>query len=87
MAVSQPFAALPSQSPKPAPHDAILHAPATHDALALASVHGVPFCAGGFEHTPVVGAQVPAAWHTSLALHATGRQRQASPMPLPTLSF
>jgi hypothetical protein len=32
----------------------------------------VPFALTGFEQTPVVGSQAPAAWHWSSALHVTG---------------
>ena len=35
-------------------------------------MHAVPFAAAGFEHAPEAGSQVPAAWHWSLAVHATG---------------
>jgi hypothetical protein len=38
---------------------------------ALPSLHAVPFAAVGFEHTPVLGLQVPAAWHWSDAAHVT----------------
>ena len=37
----------------------------------LPSLQVVPFAAVGFEQTPVVGSQVPAAWHWSLAVHTT----------------
>jgi hypothetical protein len=40
--------------------------PATHESLwvqALPSLHAVPFAAEGFEHVPVAGLQIPAAWH------------------------
>ena len=39
---------------------------------ALPSLHAVPFCAGGFEQAPVTGSHVPATWHGSLGVHATG---------------
>jgi hypothetical protein len=39
---------------------------------ALPSLHAVPLAAVGFEHVPVAGAQVPATWHWSLAVHVTG---------------
>jgi hypothetical protein len=39
---------------------------------ALPSSQGVPFAAAGFEHWPVAGSHVPAAWHWSLAEHVTG---------------
>jgi len=38
---------------------------------ALPSVHGVPFCLGGFEQTPVAGSQVPTSWHWSSAVQVT----------------
>jgi hypothetical protein len=41
---------------------------------ALPSLHEVPFAATGFEHTPVLGLQVPATWHASLAVHVTPAQ-------------
>ena len=36
------------------------------------SLHVVPFAAAGFEQVPVLGLQVPATWHWSLAVHDTG---------------
>ena len=36
------------------------------------SLHVAPFCAGGFEHAPVDGLHVPAAWHWSLGVQTTG---------------
>jgi hypothetical protein len=36
------------------------------------SLHGVPFAAGGFEHNPVEGSQLPALWQESSAVHTTG---------------
>lgn len=39
---------------------------------ALPSLQPVPFAAFGFEQVPVVGLQVPATWHWSLAVHDTG---------------
>src|SRR3989442_241395 len=39
---------------------------------ALPSLHDVPLVAFGFEQVPVVGLQVPATWHWSLAVHVTG---------------
>jgi hypothetical protein len=42
------------------------HAPLVHTSLvvhALPSLHVVPFVAVGLEHAPVLGLQVPAAWH------------------------
>jgi hypothetical protein len=38
---------------------------------ALPSLHVVPFAATGFEHWPLLGLQVPAVWHWSLAVHVT----------------
>jgi hypothetical protein len=40
--VSQPFVALPSQLPKPAPHDATWHEPEAHVALPLLTLHVRP---------------------------------------------
>ena len=37
-----------------------------------AFVHGVPSAAVGFEHAPLLGSQVPATWHPSLAVQFTG---------------
>jgi hypothetical protein len=39
---------------------------------ALPSLQVVPLVAVGFEHAPVLGLQVPATWHWSLAVHVTG---------------
>ena len=39
---------------------------------ALPSLHAEPSDRFGFEHVPVLGLQVPAAWHGSLAVHVTG---------------
>ena len=39
---------------------------------ALPSLQLVPLVAAGFEQAPVVGSQVPAAWHWSEAVHVTG---------------
>ena len=36
------------------------------------SLQLVPLAAVGFEHVPLVGSHVPAAWHWSLAEHVTG---------------
>jgi hypothetical protein len=41
------------------------------------AVHEVPSFSVGFEHVPVVGSQVPAAWHWSLAVHVIGVPVQA----------
>src|SRR5689334_11114347 len=50
-------------------------APAWQESLRVQadpSLHAVPSATAGFEHAPVVGSQVPAAWHWSLALQTTG---------------
>jgi hypothetical protein len=39
---------------------------------ALPSLQVVPLALAGLEHTPVVGLQVPASWHWSLAVQTTG---------------
>src|SRR5207244_3270308 len=39
---------------------------------ALPSLQALPLAFAGFEHVPVVGAQVPAVWHWSEAVQATG---------------
>jgi hypothetical protein len=39
---------------------------------ALPSLQAVPSAAAGLEQTPVVGSQIPAVWHASLAVHVTG---------------
>jgi hypothetical protein len=52
-----------------------VHAPAWHVSVcvqALPSLQVVPFNAVGFEQTPVDGLQVPATWHSSLAVQVTG---------------
>ncbi len=47
---------------------------------ALPSLHDVPLAATGFEHTPVLGLQVPAEWHVSLAVQTTaGQQTRVAP--------
>src|SRR3989441_129540 len=46
----------------------------------LPSVHGVPFVAVGVEQVPVAGLHVPAAWHWSGAVQATGVR--ATQLPL-----
>jgi hypothetical protein len=38
----------------------------------LPSLQAVPSGWAGVEHTPVVGEQVPATWHWSVAVHRTG---------------
>ena len=51
------------------------HVPLWHVSVcvhALPSLQVVPFDAVGFEHDPVLGLQVPATWHWSLAVHVTG---------------
>jgi hypothetical protein len=52
-----------------------LHAPDWHESVcvqASPSLHDVPSGKLGFEHAPVPGSHVPAAWHWSLAVHTTG---------------
>ncbi len=39
---------------------------------ALPSLQVLPLAFAGFEHVPVVGEQVPAVWHWSEAVQATG---------------
>lgn len=39
---------------------------------ALPSLQVLPFGAFGFEQTPVAGAQTPATWHASSAVHVFG---------------
>src|SRR5437773_416233 len=46
---------------------------------ALASLHEVPFAFAGFEHLPVQGMQIPAAWHWSEATHVTGFEPTHAP--------
>jgi len=51
------------------------HAPLTQASLrvhALPSLHAVPSATTGFEHCPLAGLHVPAAWHWSDAAHVTG---------------
>ena len=51
------------------------HVPAWHVSVCvqkLASLHAVPSVLFGLEQTPVVTAQVPAAWHWSSAVQVTG---------------
>ena len=45
----------------------------------LPSLQAVPSGAVEFEHRPLVGSQVPATWHWSLAVHVTGLE----PVQLP----
>jgi hypothetical protein len=62
---------MPSLQVTPAPPQTpLLHlSPPVH---ALPSLHGVLSALAGFEQTPLVGSQLPASWHWSLALHVTG---------------
>ncbi len=46
----------------------------------------MPSAATGVVQVPVLGWQTPAPWQASAAPQVTAWQRQASPMPLPTLS-
>jgi hypothetical protein len=48
-------------------------APAAHGLVVL---QAVPFVAGGFEQSPVLGLQVPGTWHSSSALQVTAVPRQ-----------
>jgi hypothetical protein len=60
-----------------------VHVPAWHVSVwvhALPSLHAVPSGAFGFEHAPVVGSQVPATWHESLAVHVTGLDPVHTPL-------
>src|SRR5882672_9829723 len=62
---------------QPSPHVTALppvHRPAWQVSFcvqAWPSSHEVPSAAGGLEHAPVAGSQVPAAWHWSWAVHVT----------------
>jgi hypothetical protein len=52
-----------------------VHVPLSHESLcvhALSSLQLVPLAAVGLEQVPVVGLQVPATWHSSLAVQTTG---------------
>jgi hypothetical protein len=52
-------------------------------ALQVPPGHAVPSAACGFEHVPDVGSHVPAVWHASIAMHATGlAPMHAPPMHL-----
>jgi hypothetical protein len=56
--------------------------PAVHTSVcvhASPSWHAVPSETVGFEHMPVVGSQVPAVWHESLAAHTTGFEPVQTP--------
>jgi hypothetical protein len=46
---------------------------------ALPSSQPVPSGAVGFEQTPLVGSQVPTAWHASLAVQVTGFEPTQAP--------
>jgi hypothetical protein len=51
------------------------HTPLTHASTvvhALPSLQATPSGRTGFEHVPVVGLHVPAAWHWSTGAHVTG---------------
>src|SRR5262249_32075466 len=57
-------------------------APAWQESLwvqALPSLQLVPSAFAGFEHVPVCGSQVPALWHWSVAVHATGVPPRRAP--------
>jgi hypothetical protein len=59
-----------------------VHVPLWHVSVwvhALPSLHVVPLPAVGFEHAPVVGLHVPAAWHWSLAVQVTGLEPAHTP--------
>src|SRR5712691_9770540 len=52
-----------------------MHCPDSHASLcvqAFPSLHSVPSGFAGLLHIPVVGSQVPASWHWSLAVQVTG---------------
>jgi hypothetical protein len=52
-----------------------VHVPALHVSVcvqASPSLQVIPSAAAGFEQTPLLGSHVPATWHWSLAVHATG---------------
>jgi hypothetical protein len=46
---------------------------------AVPSSQDVPSSSAGFEHVPLAGSQVPAAWHWSLAVHTTGFEPTQAP--------
>src|SRR5262249_44073222 len=46
---------------------------------ALPSSHAAPSGPGGFEHAPVAGSHMPATWHASCAMHATGAPAGQTP--------
>lgn len=59
-----------------------VHTPDRHVSVRvhpLPSEHEVPSATTGFEHAPVVGSQLPAVWHWSLAVHVTGRDPVHTP--------
>ena len=59
-----------------------MHVPVWHVSVcvqALPSLQEVPLGAFGFEQVPVVGLQVPAMWHWSLAMHVTGLEPVQAP--------
>jgi hypothetical protein len=59
-----------------------VHVPLSHASFsvhALPSLHPVPLATVGFEHVPVLGLHVPAAWHWSLAVHVTGFEPEQTP--------
>ncbi len=45
----------------------------------LPSLQAVPFAAAALEHAPVDGSHVPATWHWSDAVHATGLEPVHAP--------
>jgi hypothetical protein len=47
---------------------------------AFPSLHVVPFAAGGVEHAPVAGLQVPATWQVSSAAQVTGSDPVQAPL-------
>jgi hypothetical protein len=58
------------------------HTPLTHASTvvhALPSLQATPSGSTGFEHVPVDGEQVPAAWHWSTGAHVTGFEPVHSP--------
>jgi hypothetical protein len=57
---------VPPAPPAP-PEPTIVHTPARH----APSEHAVPSGAFGFVHAPLAGTQVPATWHSSLAVQVT----------------
>jgi hypothetical protein len=55
-------------APPVPPSEAAVHVPPWQVPLEQA----VPSAFAGFEHAPVAESQVPAAWHSSSAVHTTG---------------